>query len=128
MAKVAVFTTNSCRILETPGDQQTMLRWPNAVFEPDLNRVKGVLPQFWRLDEGQIFPMSPMEVRCRKKSIERFGIDSAIRRLEPFEFRVELKEMQIIQGMLNEDNKKIYVVIGLLALNILLTLIAIIKK
>jgi len=128
MARVAVFTTNSCRILESQGDQQTMLRWPNAVFEPDLNRVRGVLPQFWRLDDGQIFPMSAMEVRCRKKSIERFGIDSAIRRLEPFEFRVELKEMQIIQSLLNEDNKKAYLVIGLLALNILLTLIAIIKK
>lgn len=127
MARVAVFTTNSCRILESHGDQQTMLRWPNAVFEPDLNRVKGVLPQFWRLDDGQIFPMSAMEVRCRKKSIERFGIDSAIRRLEPFEFRVELKEMQIIQSLLNDDNKKMYLVIGFLVLNTLLTLFSVFK-
>lgn len=126
--RVAIFTTNTCRIIDNPPNPQEMSRWPNVVFDPDLHRVVGVPPHFWKVIDGQIHPMNSMEIRVRKRVIERSGMDNSIRRLLPEEFRVELKEVQMVSALMQGDQRKLYWLLGLVTFNLLLTLIAIVRK
>jgi len=97
-----VFSTNSARILTNPTNGRELSSWPNVVFDPDLSRVEGVMPQFWKIQDGEIYPMNSREIKYRKKVIQRHGIDNFIRRLEEYEIRPELKDMQIIEALDNE--------------------------
>lgn len=128
---VVVFTTNTARLLTNPPNLSDMTKWPNAVIEPNLSQVQGLLPQFWRILDGDIVPMSPMEIRYRKKLITANGMDNIVRRLELEEIRPEMKDYQVIKALEHEYNQlRIinWVYIGLAILNSILTTIVLIKK
>jgi len=128
---VVVFTTNTARILTNPPNLSDMTKWPNAVIEPNLSQVNGLLPQFWRLLDGDIVPMSPLEIRYRKKLITSSGMDNVVRRLDLEEIRPEMKDYQVIKALEFEYNQlRIinWVYLGLILLNLILTLVVLIKK
>lgn len=128
---VVIFTTNTARILTNPPNLSDLSKWENAVIEPDLSKVQGLLPQFWKLEEGDIVPMSPFEIRYRKKVITANGMDNVIRRLDLNEIRPEMKDYQVIKALEQEYNQlrvANWVYIGIGTLNVLLTLWMILKK
>lgn len=103
--RAVVFTLNSARILDNPLQLSSMVQWPNAVIDPDLSHVEDVLPQFWKLDNGSIVPMTPKEVRYRKRVIERNGMDNHIRRLDLHEIQPEFKDYEVILALDKEYNQ-----------------------
>lgn len=129
--QVAVFTTNTVRLLTNPPNLSDMAKWPNAVVDPDLSRINGLPPHFWRLDEGDIVPMTPIEIRYRKKLITANGMDNVVRKLDLAEIRPEMKDFMVIKALESEYNQLRvghWVYIGISALNLLLSLWMIIKK
>lgn len=56
MSTVVVFTSNNARIL-TVEDTSQYEKWPNAVINPDMSKVRNLPPHYWRLHKGQILPM-----------------------------------------------------------------------
>jgi len=126
--KLAVFTTNSCRMVENPVHLKEMLGWDNVVAEPDLTHVENVLPQFWKLEDGQIRPMNGIEIRIRKKIIKANGIDNQIRKLSAEDFKTEIKAFQVINS-LQEKTEKINIAIAVMvAINFILSLVLLFKK
>lgn len=123
-----VFTTNSARIVADPPQAKEMLSWPNVIANPDLTRVDGVLPQFWKLEDELVIPMNGMEIRYRKKLIERNGIDNAIRRLSSDETRIELKDYQVIRSLDKEAvmYKRFSAVI--IAIQIIVLIVVLLKR
>lgn len=129
--QVVVFTTNTCRILKDPANLSEMTKWPNAVVDPDLSQVQGLLPQFWRLSEGNIVPMGPLEIRYRKQVITANGMDNVVRRLDLNEIRPEMKDYEVIKALQFEYNQLRainWVYLSILIINFILTLILLIKK
>lgn len=128
--QVVIFTTNTARILKDPANLSEMTKWPNAVINPDLSQVQGLVPQFWRIESGSIVPMNPPEMRYRKQIITANGMDNAIRRLELSDIRPEMKDYMVIKALEHEYNQLRvghWVYIGISAFNLLLTLVLIYK-
>ena len=128
--QVVVFTTNTVRLVRDPPNLSDMTKWPNAVVNPDLSNVQGLLPQFWHLEGGEIVPMSPHEMRYRKKIITANGMDNAIRRLELTEIRPEMKDYEVIKALEMEYNQLRIghmVYIGISIVNFLIGLIILYK-
>lgn len=124
--EACVFTTNTCRILKNPSNISELTKWPNAVLSPDFSKVGEVPPHFWKLVDGDIVSMSPREIRYRKKVISMNGMDNVIRRLELSDIRPEMKDYEIIRALDAEYNqlKTVnYVYLGLMILNLLLTIL-----
>jgi len=126
--QVVIFTTNSARLFQNPPNANEFLKWPNAVFDPDLSRVHAIPPQFWKLIDGQIYPMNGIEMRVRKRVIERSGIDNMIRKLSPDDFRLEAKEIQIVEALIKDDKKRQTINIVLTAINLALLIVMILRK
>lgn len=128
---VVVFTTNSVRIIPADQAPKELIKWPNVVINPDLSKVQGLLPQFWKLDNGEVVPMTPKEIRYRKRHIEVNGMDNAIRYLPLSEIEPPIKEYEVIRALESEYNqlKTInYVYLGLQIACALLLLAILIKK
>lgn len=126
-----MFTTNTARILRDPPNLSDMTKWPNAVIDPDLSRVSGLLPQFWRLEDGSVVPMSPHEIRYRKQVITSNGMDNVVRRLELNEIRPEMKDYEVIKALQLEYNQLrvinwAYLCLGIL--NLILSIVILSKR
>ena len=75
VSKVVVFTSNNARILvNIPRKELVTLR--TYLENPDLTKVKGVPPHFWKLVNNKIVPMNDFEQSQRRSAIERSGIDN----------------------------------------------------
>lgn len=126
-----IFTTNSARLFNTDQAPAGILKWPNVAINPDLARVEGVLPQFWKLEDGFIVAMTPKEIRHRKRVIEKNGIDNYVRKLELFEIRPEIKDYEIIKALEKEYNQlRIinYFYVGAQVLTVILLIVVLFKK
>lgn len=77
--KVAYFTKNNCRIIAARGEHLDFYKKAkNCVIEPDLSRVRGEPPHFWKLKGGQVIPMGTDERVARWKDICDNGVDNTI--------------------------------------------------
>lgn len=76
-SKVVIFTKNNARVVVTT-DVKPYLKMPNAVVNPNLKKVIGVQPLFWKLEKGEIVEMNRAEKLARKQSIHANGVDSAL--------------------------------------------------
>lgn len=71
--KVILFTNNNARLIRT-NELSTWEKDPRALINPDLSKVKGIPPHFWKRDGGQIVPMTDQEKVERLANIEKHGI------------------------------------------------------
>lgn len=78
--RLVVFTTNNARLLNQPNNRE-IATYKNAVLDPDLSKVKGIPPHFWKRDGNVIVPMNDLEQRMRRLDIEKNGVDNEVRRL-----------------------------------------------
>lgn len=128
---VVVFTTNSVRIIPAHQAAKEMTKWPNVVINPDLTKVQGLLPQFWKIDNGEVIPMTSKEIRYRKRHIEKNGMDNAIRPLQLDEIQPPVRDYEVIRALEDEYNqlKTInYVYLGLQIAAVILLLWVLIRK
>lgn len=90
---VVIFTPTNARIIRNPSDDALaeFIKWPNVVIDPDLSKVSGVAPHYWKLiDGGQIVPMSYNEEVARQAQIESSGIDNSI-----YSKKIEFKKQML---------------------------------
>jgi hypothetical protein len=73
--KVIVFTSNNAGILTNP-DMRPYVGRPNVLIDPDLSKVQGIAPHYWKLSNGNVVPLSPPEKLLRDRHIRLFGLDS----------------------------------------------------
>lgn len=76
--KVAYFTKNNCKLLSVPEDKVHLYKRKNCVIAPNLGRVKGHEPHFWKQKGGNILPMGTDERVARWKEICENGIDNTV--------------------------------------------------
>lgn len=75
---VVVFTKNNCRVLYNPPNLEDLKSQPNVAVNPDLSKVIGVAPHFWKLVQGQIVPMSDSEMAHTESSHKTIGVDNSL--------------------------------------------------
>src|ERR1044072_7340853 len=75
---VVIFTTNNARILINPEHPKLLAKRFNVLLDPDLSRVRGVDPHYWKVVKGEIYPMNHFEAELRRDHVERFGADNDI--------------------------------------------------
>lgn len=87
---IVIFTPNNARIVKNPTEAELDLfsTWPNALIDPDLSRVDGVPPHFWKLDRGTVVPMTGPQRDYRLEIIKKYGMDN---RLEPVSVKFRRK-------------------------------------
>lgn len=80
---IVIFTPTNARVVKNPTDEEYdfISAWPNAIIDPDMSRVDGVPPHFWKLDRGYVVPMNDAERNYRLDQIKKYGVDN---RLEPY--------------------------------------------
>lgn len=76
---VVIFTPNNARIIRNPSAEalESFVKWPNVVIDPDLSKVEGLPPHFWKLVDGEIVPLDAAEQTARQNHIEKFGVDNS---------------------------------------------------
>ena len=72
--KLVIFTSNNARILVGANPKE----YPTAWVNPDLSRVKGTPPHFWKIVGNQIHPMNFQEMAARLDHHARHGVDNDI--------------------------------------------------
>jgi len=70
---VVLLTENNARILKV-SDASSYLRATNCLVNPDLKKVEGIPPHFWKMSAGEIIPMNEDERREREAHIATNGI------------------------------------------------------
>lgn len=80
---LCVFLDNNAKILKNPEKFEEMLSWPNVVPDPDLTKVIGHPPHFWKFHDGEVVPLEGDERIERLKHISDHGADNTIRRIGP---------------------------------------------
>lgn len=78
--RVVVFTRNNARILINPpeGELRRLRVLPNVVVNPDLSRVAGFPPHYWKLVGGAVFPLDAIERAKRDREHDQHGVDNFI--------------------------------------------------
>lgn len=77
--KVACFTKNSCKLISVAEDKVHLYkRMKSAVVNPNLDRVKGIEPEFWKHRHGTILPLSTDERVARWADICDNGLDNTV--------------------------------------------------
>jgi hypothetical protein len=77
--KIAYFTRNNCKILSIAEDKVHLYRKKkNCVIDPNLDRVRGNEPCFWKHRHGTIIPMTTDERVARWKEICDNGLDNTV--------------------------------------------------
>lgn len=71
-----VFTRNNARFAK--GHPIEKLKGEAIVINPDLSKVKGVKPHYWKLVKGEVLPMDQFERECRDRDIAKNGCDNDI--------------------------------------------------
>lgn len=74
MPTVVVFTKNNARVVHNPENLERFRNHPYCVVDPDLSQVKGTPPHFWKLEGGQILPMSALEQVAVLDHHEKYGV------------------------------------------------------
>lgn len=70
-----VFTFNNARIVHNPKDSERVT-WEGAHLvakNPDLSKVAGFSPQYWKLKDGEVVPLSYLERVARSEHIVANG-------------------------------------------------------
>lgn len=82
--KLVVFTKTNARILHNPDSDlfKKLSNYPNVIINPNLERVDGVPPHFWKFKDGEVFAMDDNEKEARIKEIEKYGVDNTIQSLD----------------------------------------------
>lgn len=93
-----MFTKNNVRIEVNPENLQRFEGYKNIVINPDLSKVIGVAPHFWKLKKGKVLPMSPTERGARLKTIERIGIQNELVFIPYPKSRLTVKNIMIGLG------------------------------
>lgn len=70
---VVLLTENNSRILKV-SDPSPYLRARNCLVNPDLRKVEGVPPHFWKISAGEVVPMDYDERLARSEHIAEHGI------------------------------------------------------
>lgn len=69
------FTSNNARILRSP-EEVTAVTSGFVIESPDLSRVEGFPPHFWKVIGQEVHLMTPAEQAERVKQHEQFGVDN----------------------------------------------------
>lgn len=80
MKTVVIFTANNARILQVE-DSDPYKSMSNALVDPDLKGLRGIPPHHWKLVDGKVVEMTPVEKASRDSHIEKHGADNRVRHL-----------------------------------------------
>jgi hypothetical protein len=75
--RVVVFTRNNARIITTSDISKYKNRM-NISIDPDLSKVQGTPPHFWKLHGRKIVPLTRPEKLARLQDIKVNGLDNRL--------------------------------------------------
>jgi hypothetical protein len=78
MANVVFFTTNNARV-ERMEEVDGLEGNANVAINPDMKKVEGTPPHYWKLVKGKVLPMSDAEKADRDAHIALHGVDNVVR-------------------------------------------------
>jgi len=88
-----VFTSNNARIVRDPADLPTTE--PGfTMLNPDLSRVEGLPPHFWKRVGDEIHPMTVEESIARQRHHDQFGVDNGQGPAGPSAEHLELQRIK----------------------------------
>jgi hypothetical protein len=80
---VVVFTKNNARVLKNPKNLIEILKRNTCLIDPDLSKVSGMPPHYWKLFKGKtIISMNGKEMRARDADISKVGADNFVHGLD----------------------------------------------
>ncbi len=94
-----IFTENNARILKGKPSNITS----NMVVNPDLKKVKGIPPHFWKLENNSIIPMNEVEKNAR---LIHLNDNSAINIHDSTPHELVLKRPDPIYVYINKEVEK----------------------
>lgn len=78
--KIVIFTSNNARVIYNPENIEEYRNRPNCLIDPDLSKVAGLAPHYWRLVNESILPVPVLERPAIDTNHAMFGSDNDITR------------------------------------------------
>lgn len=66
---VVVFHKKGAVLFKNPENLDELLKLPNTFLNPDLSAVSNVPPNYWKVDEGKIVPMTKGEMEIQRDKL-----------------------------------------------------------
>jgi hypothetical protein len=76
--RIVVFTSNNARMLTNPENPEQYRAASNCVVNPNLDKVAGLPPHYWKLSNGEILPMNEVERKARDMHHSANGVDNRV--------------------------------------------------
>lgn len=77
--RLLIFTQTGARLEKDPLVIEKYKGHPNTVLNPDLSKVVGLSPHFWKLDDGQVLPVPVEDRKARLAEVAKHGGPTAVK-------------------------------------------------